>query len=272
MTLGELKPLLAALALPPTLPLLMVLAGALLAWAGPGSRRQGSMKGVRGGRLQRLGLVSVLLGAGGLWLLSCNAVAVWLARTALPHVTVLSPADAAQLKAKGVQAVVVLGGGVLPDAPEYGKAQPSAPTAARLRYGFFLAKASGLPLAFAGGVGWAAAGTEMPSEASTAVHMAKDNGLAFRWLDADSRDTAENADHIRALLKPAGVEHIALVTHGWHMPRSQKHFEEAGFQVVPAPTGLIRPLERPALEWLPSAHGLTASRQVLREWLALRTS
>jgi uncharacterized SAM-binding protein YcdF (DUF218 family) len=68
------------------------------------------------------------------------------------------------------------------------------------------------------------------------------------------------------------VQHIALVTHGWHMPRSQKHFEEAGFKVLPAPTGLIRPLERPLLEWLPSAHGLTASRQVLREWLALRMS
>lgn len=272
MTLGELKPLVAALALPPTLPLLVVLAGTLLALAGSRSRGQRSKTGARSARLQRLGLACVLLGATGLWLLSCNAVAVWLARTALAQATVISPADAAQLKAKGVQAVVILGGGVLSDAPEYGRAQPSAPTAARLRYGFYLAKASGLPLAFAGGVGWAAAGTDAPSEASTAAHMAKENGLTFRWLDADSRDTAENAARTRALLKPAGVEHIALVTHGWHMPRSQKHFEEAGFRVLPAPTGLIRPLERPALEWLPSAHGLTATRNVLREWLALRLS
>ena len=99
----------------------------------------------------------------------------------------IAPADAARLKARGVQAVVVLGGGVLPEAPEYGSAQPSAPTAARLRYGVFLAKTANLPLAFAGGVGWAAAGTETPSEASTAAQMAKENGLTFRWLEADSR-------------------------------------------------------------------------------------
>lgn len=270
MTLGELKPLLAALALPPTLPLLVVLAGALLTLST--ANRARSKPNPRYGSSKRLGLACVMLGTAGLWLLSCNAVAVWLASTALPQAAVVAPSDAAQLKAKGVQAVVVLGGGVLPDAPEYGSAQPSAPTAARLRYGFYLAKASGLPMAFAGGVGWAAVGTDAPSEASTAAHMAKENGLAFRWLDADSRDTAENAARIRALLQPAGVQHIALVTHGWHMPRSQGHFEEAGFTVLPAPTGLIRPLERPMLEWLPSAHGLTATRQVLREWLALRTS
>lgn len=272
--MGELKPLLAALALPPTLPLLVVLAGALLTL---NSRwRSRTKAGVRIGHGQRLGqrlcLACVLLGTACLWLLSCNGVAVWLARTALPQVAVIPPSDAAQLKAKGVQAVVILGGGVLPDAPEYGSAQPSAPTAARLRYGFFLAKASSLPLAFAGGVGWAVVGTDAPSEASTAVHMAKENGLAFRWLDASSRDTAENATRIRAQLQPAGVHRIALVTHGWHMPRSQKHFEAAGFTVLAAPTGLIRPLERPLLEWLPSAHGLTATRQVLREWLALRTA
>jgi hypothetical protein len=32
--------------------------------------------------------------------------------------------------------------------------------------------------------------------------------------------------------------------------------------------GFILPSERPLLEWLASAQGLTASRHVLREWLA----
>jgi uncharacterized SAM-binding protein YcdF (DUF218 family) len=54
------------------------------------------------------------------------------------------------------------------------------------------------------------------------------------------------------------------------MPRSQALFEKAGLQVLPAPMGFVLPSERPLLEWLPSARGLTASRQVLREWLALR--
>ncbi len=267
--LGELKPLLAAVALPPALPLLVVLAGALLAWRSQG---QSERKGLQRWRLKHFGLGLVMLGAVGLWLLSCNAVAVWLARHALPQVAVITPTMATQLQKAGVQAVVVLGGGVLPEAPEYGRAQPSAPTAARMRYGFFLAKASGLPLAFAGGVGWAAAGTNTPSEASTAVQLARENGLSFRWLDGASRDTAENAARMRDLLKPAGIDHVALVTNSWHMPRSQKHFEDAGFTVLPAPMGLIHTEERPLLEWLPSAHGLTTTRQVLREWLALRSA
>lgn len=261
MTLGELKPLLAAVVLPPVLPLLAVLAGAALAWRAP-TRKMAWAKGAAWGL--------VLLGAVSLWLLSCNAVAVWLARTALPPVAAISPTAAKQLKNAGVQAIVVLGGGTLPDAAEYGSAQPSASTAMRLRYGFFLAKASGLPLAFAGGVGWAAAGTEVPSEASTAVEMARENGLGFRWLDADSRDTAENAARMHALLARDGIQRIALVTQAWHLPRSQKHFEAVGLTVLAAPTGFIGPLERPLLEWLPSAHGVTATRQVLREWLALR--
>ena len=48
--------------------------------------------------------------------------------------------------------------------------------------------------------------------------------------------------------------------------------ERAGFQVVPAPTGFITPRERAVLEWLPSGAGLSASREVLREWLALRAA
>lgn len=261
MTLGELKPLLAALALPPLLPLLAIMAGGLLTW-GALSRKSNAIR--------RAGGALVLLGAVSLWLLSCNAVAVWLARTALPPVTAITPEAARQLKSAGVQAIVVLGGGTLPTAAEYGSAQPSASTAMRLRYGFFLAKASGLPLAFAGGVGWAAAGTEVPSEASTAVEMARENGVAFRWLDAESRDTAENASRMQALLQRDGIQHIALVTQAWHLPRSQKHFEAVGLTVLAAPTGFIGPLERPLLEWLPSAHGLSATRRVLREWLALR--
>jgi uncharacterized SAM-binding protein YcdF (DUF218 family) len=94
--------------------------------------------------------------------------------------------------------------------------------------------------------------------------------LTLRWIDKQSRDTAENAARTHDLLAPAGIHHIALVTHAWHLPRSQALFEQAGFTVLPAPMGFVLPSERPLLEWLPSAHGLTASRQVLREWLALQ--
>ncbi len=249
--LGEFKAIAAALLLPPASPLLLAVAGLL--WL-----------------RHSFGRLLIAAGLLALWLLSCNAVAVWLAQRVLPQVNVLEPSRQAQLASSGVQVIVVLGGGIRPTAPEYGQAQPSASTAERLRYGIQLAKRSGLPLAFAGGVGWSNAGQAVPSEGSTAQVFSAENGLTLRWIESQSRDTAENAARMHDLLAPAGIQNVALVTHAWHMPRSQALFEKAGFTVLAAPMGFVLPSERPLLEWLPSAHGLTASRNVLREWLALQ--
>ena len=249
--LGEFKAIAAALLLPPASPLLLAAAGLL--WL-----------------RHRVGRLLIAAGLLTLWLLSSNAVAVWLAQRVLPQVSVLEPSRQAQLGASGVQAIVVLGGGMQAVSPEYGQAQPNASTAARLRCGIQLAKHSGLPLAFAGGVGWSNAGQAVPSEASTAQVFSAEHGVSLRWIESQSRDTAENATRMHDLLAPAGVHHIALVTHAWHLPRSQALFEKAGFTVQPAPMGFVLPSERPLLQWIPSAHGLTASRQVLREWLALQ--
>lgn len=260
MNLGELKPVLTALAMPPAGLLLPIAVGAVLAWpAGAGLKRR------------RWGLSIMALATLALWLLSCHAVAVWLAAHALPQVLPLEPARLSQLRKEGVQAVVVLGGGVLPNAPEYGQAQPSSATATRLRYGLELARRAQLPVGFAGGVGWSGIGGEQAvTEAQVALAVARDLKQEIRWLDEQSRDTAENAAHMRHLLQADGIRKIALVTHAWHMPRSVTHFEKLGFEVLPAPTGFVLPRSRPVIEWLPSAQGLLASHWVLREWLALR--
>lgn len=244
MDLAALKPLLTSLALPP-------LALGLLLAAGK----------------KRGGLALTALSLAVLALLSCHGTAVWLARHALPQ---FAPASIAQLKIGQVQAIVVLGGGLLPEAPEYGQAQPGPHTAARLRYGLWLARQSGLPVAFTGGVGWAAQGAQAVSEAEVAARVAQqDYGVTLRWLEAQSQDTAGNARLLAPLLQRDGVQRIALVTDAWHMPRAVALFERAGLQVTPAPMGFVRPIESAVLQWLPSACGLLASQQVLREWLAL---
>jgi len=251
MDLGALKPVLAGLALPPVSPLLLALLGLMLAGC---NRKKSGLT---------LATISVLL----LALLSCHGTAVWLARTALPQ---FAPLDLADLKARKVQAIVILGGDVLPVAPEYGHSQPSAATAARLRYGAWLARQSGPPLAFTGGFGWGAHSTQTESEAEVAARvLQQDYGLALRWRESQSRDTAGNARLTETLLRQAGVQRIALVTHAWHMPRAMLAFEQAGLAVTPAPMGYVLPAQGELLEWLPSAQGLQASRQVLREWLAL---
>jgi len=251
MELGALKPVLAALVLPPVSLLLLALLGLVL--AGYNRKKSGLT----------LATLSVLL----LALLSCHGSAVWLARTLLPQ---FAPLALAGLKAQNVQAIVILGGDVQPEAPEYGRSQPSAATAARLRYGAWLARQSGLPLAFSGGRGWAAHRAQTESEAEVAARaLQQDYGLALRWRETQSRDTAENARLMAPLLRQAGVQRIALVTHAWHMPRAALAFEKAGLTVTPAPMGYVLPAQSELLEWLPSAQGLQASRQVMREWLAL---
>ncbi len=97
---------------------------------------------------------------------------------------------------------------------------------------------------------------------------AEEFGRPIKWLEAESRDTRENAARTMALLKAAGVEHIVLVTHGYHMPRALRAFREAagpGVEIDAAPMGLARRVETPALDWMPSARGFTTMRQVLRE-------
>lgn len=245
---GVLKPILSSLALPPASLLLLVAFGLLLVAA----------------RRRTAGLWVAGSGVLGLWLASCHAVAMVLATTLLPSVPAVTPDRLA-----GVQAIVVLGGGVLRDAPEYGAAQPSSFLAARLRYAAWLARRTGKPLAFSGGVGWSSVDGGIAPEGDVARWMlAEDYGLAPRWIDAASRDTRENAQRTRELLARDGIQRIALVTHSWHMPRAADEFERVGFQVLPAPTGFPSPQARPLLEWLPSAEGLTLSRVVVREALA----
>ena len=256
MDAGALKPLLAALLLPPLAPLLLALLGFVLAL-----------------KKSRAGMTLLALSLLLLWLLSCHGSAVWLSRNVLPQFAPLPLSQVSQLKTAGVQAIVVLGGGVLPLAPEYGQAQPRAETAARLRYGVWLVRQSGLPLAFTGGLGWAASAAQTESEAEVARRVARqDYGVALRWAEAESHDTAANARLLTPLLRRDGVQRIALVTHAWHMPRALAAFERAGLVVTPAPIGYVLPSEHASLEWLPSADGLQACRQVLREWLGIAFS
>lgn len=244
---GEWKPVLAALALPPAAPLLLALLGVLVAL-----RRRGA------------GLVLAFLGIATAWMLSTHGMGLLLARHLMPPVQALQAQGLQR-----VQAIVVLGGGVLPQAPEYGIAQPGPHTLARLRYGAWLARHSGKPLAFAGGVGWAAAGTRAPSEGAVAQRVLKEEyGLALQWLDDRSRDTAENARRMAQLLARDKVQRIALVTDATHMARASAAFRAAGFEVLPAPTDFPVASSRTLLQWLPSDEGVQLCRQVLREWLA----
>lgn len=258
LTLGleHWKPLLSTLLLPPVPFLFLVLVGARLMF-----------------RRRLLAWLLVLLGVLGVWF-SCTAVLgqtlhFWL----LQPPPALAETQVTTLKRAPKTAIVVLGGGRWLLAPEYGMSNLHERTVERLRYGVYLARATALPLAFSGGIGHGA--EPGPSEGEIAARIAeRDFGLALKWVEAESRDTRENAFRTVALLKAQGVEQIVVVTHAYHMPRALRNFERATagttLRLVAAPMGM-HPIRRLRTDdWLPTGHGFETNRLVLHEWLGLR--
>jgi uncharacterized SAM-binding protein YcdF (DUF218 family) len=250
------KPIVAALLLPPVPFLLLILIGARLILP-----RRG------------LGWSIILLSVAGMWLTTTIGFARVVERFALGVPSALSSDRLAQIKAdakaKGTYAIVVLGGGLEPFAPEYGVSSLSAASLERLVFGTWLSRETGVPMAFSGGAGWAQ--RQSATEAEVAARIAaQELGRPVKWIEDQSRDTRENASRSVPLLKRAGVTHILLVTHGWHMPRAKRAFDEqaapAGMQVEAAPMGLGSRAEGPALDWLPTTQGTTRTRQAMREW------
>jgi uncharacterized SAM-binding protein YcdF (DUF218 family) len=252
------KPALTALLLPPVPLLLIVLLGAWLA-----------------ARRRLLGSATLLAGVALLWLSHCAVSGHWLSRWLLDPPGALGAQRIEALRAdagaRKITAIVVLGGGSEPLAPEYGTSNLSSASVERLRYGVWLARATGLPVAFSGGIGWG--GSSGAPEAQVAERIARaEFGLPLRWVEGESRDTRENAAHSVALLRRDGVKHIVLVTHDWHMPRALRDFRRSapeGFSVEAAPMALANPAESPRLRWLPSGAGMLHVRRVWHEALGL---
>ena len=248
------KPVLAALLLPPVPLLLLLLVGARL------------MLPRRG-----LGWLLILLSVALLWLSACIGSGRVLSQLTLSIPPALSADRIAELKAQATakrpMAIVVLGGGMEPLAPEYRVSNLQQPSMERLRYGLWLSKETGIPVAFSGGSGWAQPGAT--PEAQTAARIAaQDFGRPIKWVEDQSRDTRENAGRSIAMLRDAGIKQVIVVTHGWHMPRAVRAFEQAAgseIRVEAAPMGLAKPSESPLLTWLPSPAGYQQVHQVLRE-------
>ncbi|MCX7148958.1 MAG: YdcF family protein [Rhodocyclales bacterium] len=237
-----LKKLLAALILPPAGPVLMALFGLWLMRA-------------RSRRWQHGGLWLATLSLIGLLVLSLPVVGTALMAPLEPY----PPITPAQLQR--VQAIVILGGGTYSQAPEYGGDTVGSASLERLRYGARLARESSLPLLVTGGAPFGG----RPEGELMGESMEHDFGVKVRWVEAASRDTVENASLSGPLLKAAGITRIALVSHGWHLPRAVPLFEKQGLEVTPAPTAFSTRSASPIAALLPG--GLGQSRQALNEYL-----
>ena len=254
-----LKLALKQLLLPPAAPLLLAALGLLLLRRWP-----------------RLGRALAVAGVAVLWLLCLPAVGLglglWLC--APPP-----PLDAAQLQAlRGAPhtAILVLGAGRRDPAPEYGQPDLRPLTLERLRYGAFVARSTGLPLGFSGGLSpFAEPGA---TEAAAAALVAqRDFGIRLRWREDRSQDTADNARRSLALLRADGITTVVLVTHDLHQRRALAAFRRAAehsgtaLTLIPAPMEVPPPGPLTAGDWWPSVLGLRRSWYAIYEalgWLA----
>ncbi len=246
--LSELKPYITAIVFSPTLLLLGIALGLWLSSKKP-----------------KLGKSVVIFSTALLWIFATPAFSVWLSHNLL---TQYKPTTAQELKAQGVQAIVVLGGGVETGQPD-GIQQLQSTALDRLRHGIELSRKTGIPVLVTGGKGWGA-GAVSENEAEISRRVAREVfQFEIKWTESESRDTQENASNSKQLLTKQGISKIALVTHSWHMPRSLKAFQKVGFEVIPATMGFVADKKVEPLSLLPSSGALNGTIVTFREVAAL---
>lgn len=88
-------------------------------------------------------------------------------------------------------------------------------------------------------------------------------------IERQSRNTVENAEFSKALVKPQPGERWLLITSAYHMPRSVGLFRKAGFPIEPYPvdwrTGKLGDLFVANM----AMDGLSRTDIAIREWLGL---
>jgi uncharacterized SAM-binding protein YcdF (DUF218 family) len=221
----------------------------------------------------RIGRFATFLAVLGLYLLGTPQVAALLMRP-LQIETAKTPEE---IRASGAQAIVVTLAGRIRPAREFGAAETLSPLSMqRLRYGAWLARRTGLPIAVTGG---ALEDEATPLALLAAQALESEYGLQPLVAEAASNTTWENGWFTARLLEQYDVRRVALVTHAFHMERARHSFEAAGLTVVAAPTGFYdddTDNGRTLLgDWLPSGTAMAMSTMALHEltgnlWYRLR--
>ena len=236
-----LKDLFKLLVLPPTGPILLAITGLAVA-------RHNA----------RIGWRIAFAGVGALALLSMPATGVLLNRS-LDRSPVLDLQSA-----RSAQAIVVLGGGLRRNAPEYGGATLGPLTLERTRYAARVARMTGLPLLVSGGSsGYGPAEALLIRQA-----LIQEYRIPVRWIEARSSNTHENAVMSAELLRENGVERVILIGHSFDLPRTTSEFAKAGIRTIPAPIGAPAAAPTSISDFVPSVSGLSSSYYALYELAA----
>jgi uncharacterized SAM-binding protein YcdF (DUF218 family) len=166
------------------------------------------------------------------------------------------------LQHHAVQALVLLGGGYYGESIEYADSAIGPFFAERLRYTAWLSRQSKLPVIITSG----------KSDAHAAARILQTQyGITPIAVEDKSWNTQDNAQNTRQLLKSLGIQNIAVITHGWHMPRAMWSFENdaSGIKLLAAPMGLIHshPKADRLKSWYPYSVSLLRSDRAIHEYV-----
>jgi uncharacterized SAM-binding protein YcdF (DUF218 family) len=221
-----------------------------------------------------IALVASRKRVAALWLLGATLFCLLALSTSPVRDALLRPLEqrypAFPSVAPGVDAIVVLGGGVLDGAPdEGGRASLSAESLKRVAYGYTLFRSFGVPVIVSGGRVWKGAGQTEAEVASTAlVRLGAPPALVI--MEGNSRTTWENAREVSLILRARGARRIALVTSAYHMPRAMLAFRRFEVPCIPAPTDYkVRYGATAFVESLPRFQCLTDSFTAMREYAGI---
>ncbi len=209
-------------------------------------------------RRYRIG--AVLLDIGALWLGLCAApsFALLLQR----GLTRAYPATAAG-DYPLADAIVVLGGGAIPDTEQDWDSDPADTEATRVGFGLQLYRSRrAAHVVLSGGHG--AAG-------QMAVEL-REQGVPAAALvtEVQSATTHQNALYSAAILRREGWHRVLLVTSPMHMARAAASFRQQGLQVIEAPSiGHEAGYRRVQPGWRPRRNALWLSSRCLHEYIGL---
>jgi uncharacterized SAM-binding protein YcdF (DUF218 family) len=209
-------------------------------------------------RRWRVGGTLLLSGVAWLWLCATPAFALLLQRRLIEQYPTL--AAAAYPKA---DAIVVLGGGVIPSASLDWDSDVADTDATRVGFGLLLFKAGRAPDVLLSGGHDAA--LQMASKL-------RQQGVPAGALQTEqaSASTYQNALYSAAMLKRDGQRRILLVTSPMHMPRAVASFRRQGLNVIAAPSiGSDRPVRvMNGSDW-PQPAALFLTARCLHEYVGL---
>jgi uncharacterized SAM-binding protein YcdF (DUF218 family) len=218
-------------------------------------------------RRPRLGRNLVAASFALLWVASTTALGI-------PFMKALGWPEPVDVRAaNGARAIVVLGGGLDRNAPEYGGADTvNSRTLDRVRYGAWLVRQTGLPVLVSGG-----RPDEAPASEAEVMKSVLENEFLtpVRWVEVESQNTFENARASARILRAAGIGKVFLVTDSFHMRRAVQAFAPTGIEVVPAPVNLFNGTPLTLMSILPSPVGFQNSYFIAHEllgrlWYAIR--